>query len=195
LYQTYIPQAVSHKIDCRCLASQNTPSHSHVITLIENALNTNDELFFRSCMNLLKFICALDKKVKDKLGSYPKEAPYFVDSMLGVKYDGNFVIKTPLWAIQHCLSMNNPSKKSYVIEFSSAEELSTAADGAFIICGYLNPECSMESSGTTRVDHPHDPSYKSLTSNSQQNSVPTVVLYMPSTGTYYSPYFYPIQAV
>jgi len=47
----------------------------------------------------------------DKLRSYPKEAPYFVDSMLGEKYDGNFVIKTPLWAIQHCLSMNNPSKK------------------------------------------------------------------------------------
>jgi len=146
-------------------------------------------------MNLLKFTCALDEKVVDKSGSYPKKAPYFVDSMIGEKYDGKFVIKTPLWAIQHCLSMNNPSRKRYAIELSSASELSTAADGAFIICGYLNPECSTESQSTTRVDHPHDPSYEIVTPNSRQNSVPTVVLYMPSTGTYYLPHFYWIPAI
>jgi len=91
-------------------------------------------------MHLLKFTCTLDDKVKDKSGSYPKEAPYFVNSTVGEKYNGKLVIKTPLWAMQHCLSLNNPSRKRYVIEFSSAEELSMAADGAFIICGFLNPQ-------------------------------------------------------
>jgi len=111
LYCTYIPNAVSYKIDCHCQPSQNTPSHSHVINLMEHVIDTNDALFFRSRMNLLKFTCALDPKVEDKSGSYPKKAPYFVDSMIGEKYNGKFVIKTPLWAIQHCLSMNNPSRK------------------------------------------------------------------------------------
>jgi len=111
LYRTYIPKAVSYKIDCHHRASQNTPSHSHVINLIEHVIDTNDALLFRSRMNLLKFTCALDDEVKDKSGSYPKKAPYFVDHVIGVKYNGKFVIKTPLWDIQHCLSMNNPSRK------------------------------------------------------------------------------------
>jgi len=132
-YNTYIPQAISQKVDCHHCPSQTSPSHSHIITFIEHVLDNNDVLMFWSCMNLLKFTCALDDKVKDKSGSYPKKAPYFVNLQIREKYDKNLVIKTPVWAIQHCLSFNNPSKKRYVVELSNEKDLSMAADGAFII--------------------------------------------------------------
>jgi len=81
----YIPQAVSQKVDCYCCASQNGPSHLHVITLIEHALDNNNSLFFRSRMNILKHTCALDDKVKDKMLSFLKKAPSFVNSQLREK--------------------------------------------------------------------------------------------------------------
>jgi len=83
--------------------------------------------------------------------------------------------------------LNNPSKKRYVIELSNEQELSMAAGGAFIICGFINPQCSMKSSCNPKVEHPNDPSYDIISPNSQHNSMSTVVLYIPSTGTYYSP--------
>jgi len=45
-YHTYIPLAISQKIDCCCRPCQNCPSHSHIITLIEHALDSNNALFF-----------------------------------------------------------------------------------------------------------------------------------------------------
>jgi len=97
-------------------------------------------------MNLLKHTYTLSDEVVDKSLSYPKKAPSFVNAQLREKYKGKFVIKTPLQAIQHCLSLNNPSKKRYIMELSNEQELLMAADGAFIICGFLNPQCSTESS-------------------------------------------------
>jgi len=44
-YHTYIPQAVSQKVDCYHCPSQNSPSHLHVITMIGHALDNNDALF------------------------------------------------------------------------------------------------------------------------------------------------------
>ena len=81
----YIPQAVSQKVDCYHHASQNSPSHLHLISLIEHALDNNNALFFRSHMNILKYTCALDDKVKDKILSFPKKAPSFVNSQLREK--------------------------------------------------------------------------------------------------------------
>jgi len=55
--------------------------------------------------------------------------------------------------------------------------------------GYLNPHCSIESLTTSKVEHPHDPSYNIKSLNSQGNRIATVVLYIPSTGIYYSVQF------
>jgi len=72
-YHTYIPQAISQKVDCYCCPCQNSPSHSHVITLIEHALDNNDALLFWSCMNILKHTCALLDEVNDKTFVFSKE--------------------------------------------------------------------------------------------------------------------------
>jgi len=41
-YHTYILQAISQKVDCYHQPSQNSPSHLHIITLIEHVLDNND---------------------------------------------------------------------------------------------------------------------------------------------------------
>jgi len=185
-YHMYIPQAISQKGDCYCCPSQKSPSHLHIIILIEHVLDNNNALFLVH-MNLLKHTCALSDEVVDKTLSFPKKAPSFVNSLLREKYNRKLVIKTPLCSIQHCLSLNNPSKKRYASELSNVQELSMAADGAFIICGFLNPLCSTETFSNPKVQHPHDPSYNIMSLNSWHNSIATVVLYIPSTGTYYLP--------
>ena len=72
---------------------------------------------------------------------------------------------------------------------TDAAELSTACDGAFIICGYVNSNCNTSSSYDQRIDHPHDPTYSIVNANSRCHSVATVALYIPSAGIYYSPWF------
>jgi len=58
---------------------------------------------------------------------------------------GYYIVKTPLWAIQHCLSINNPSMATYTFDVSNLLELCNAADGAFVICGFVNPNCNLKS--------------------------------------------------
>ncbi len=79
------------------------PSHLHVITLIEHALDNNDALLFCSQMNLLKDTCALLDEVVDKTLSFPKIVPSFVNPLLRENYMGKYVMKILLWAIQHCI--------------------------------------------------------------------------------------------
>jgi len=45
-HNTYIPRPISQTIDFHRRPSQNCPSHSHVITLIEHAIDNNDVLIF-----------------------------------------------------------------------------------------------------------------------------------------------------
>jgi len=92
-----------------------------------------------------------------------------------------------LWAIQHCLSLPNPSTKTYFFKKSNPLELSRAADGVFVFCGFVNP---LFRQGMIETDLPHDPSYDIISLNRCKNCIPTVVVYFPSTGTYYSPRFF-----
>jgi len=96
--------------------------------------------------------CALSDEVVDEKLSFPNNPPSFIDSIIREKYKGKYIIKIPLWSTQHSLSFDNPSKKSYSLELSNAEELSAAADGAFIICGFLNSHCNTESLSDQKMD-------------------------------------------
>jgi len=80
--------------------------------------------------------------------------------------------------------------KKYSFEKSNPLELSRAADGAFVICGFVNPLCRQGVIDTSRTDPPHDPSYNIISLNRCKNHIPSVVVYFPSTGTYYSPRFF-----
>jgi len=122
-HNTYIPTAVSQTINCHRHLSQNCPSHSHIITLIEHAIDSNDALVFCKNMAALKMMCFWSEEVEDKRISFPEDAPSFVDAAICDKYKGKFVVKTPLWAIQHCLSLNNLSRKRYSLEVTDAAEL------------------------------------------------------------------------
>jgi len=68
-------------------------------------------------------------------------------------------------------------------------ELTTADDGAYIICGFLNPNCRIDTTTNQQTGHPHDPSYDMKSMNERCKEIRTVVLYFPSTGNYYSPRF------
>jgi len=151
-------------------------------------MDINDAVMFCHQFSLLKEACALRmSKSSPQMWSFPAEAPSFVDPLIGCKFKGRYAIKTPIWAIQHCLSSIQSSGKIYSIEVSNLLELLNAADGAFIICGILNPQCVPQEGHGFCGEHPHDPSYKIISPNSRQNKVPSVVLFIPSTGSYYSP--------
>jgi len=188
-YNTYVPEVVSGKIDCKRRVSKNSPSHSHVMNLIEQVMDVNDAIMFRCQFTLLKEACASStSKSSPREWSFSAEAPSFADPSIGQKFLGRYAVKTPLWAIQHCLSSMQLSGKIYSIEVSNLLELSNAADGAFVICGVLNPECVPQDGCCFHSEHPHDPSYEIISPNCRQNKVPSVVLFFPSTGLYYSPH-------
>jgi len=77
--------------------------------------------------------------------------------------------------------------KTYSIKASNAMELTSSADGAFIICGLINPACVHQDDLEVKADCPHDPTYGISLINSCKKQMPSVVLYFPSTGLYYSP--------
>jgi len=41
-YNMYIPEITSTTVDCNCPVRKNTPSHSHVISLMEHIMEAND---------------------------------------------------------------------------------------------------------------------------------------------------------
>jgi len=131
----------------------------------------------------------LSEDTLDTNVSYPREAPKFIHPSIREKCNGCFILKTPLWAIQYGLSYSYPSEKKYSIEVSNALELTTADDGAYIICGFLNPNCRVDTTTNQQTGYPHDPSYDMKSMNERCEEIRTVVLYFPSTGNYYSPRF------
>jgi len=150
-------------------------------------MDSADALMFRKRMNELKDVCALFKKPAEKNMSYPNKPPVFIYPWIQEKYKGCFVMKTPLWAIQYSLSCTYQSNKTYSIELSNLLELMTANDGAYIICGYINPNCLLNTTPNEQKEYPHDPSYNIVSRNEWCSEIRTVVLYFPSTGSYYSP--------
>ena len=140
-------------------------------------------------MKSLKMEC-LHNKTDIRNQTAFEKPPDYIDSTIIDKFKGEYIVKTPLWAIQHCLSLPNPSTKTYSFEKLSPFELSMAADGMFVICGFINPLCRQGMIDSSRTDLPHDPSYNIVSLNRCKNSIPTVVVYFPSTGTYYLPRFF-----
>ncbi len=105
-------------------------------------MDVNDALIFCHQVTLLKKACALNRgNSSQQVLSFPADAPSFVDPLIGCKFNGRYAIKTPIWAIQHCLSSIQSSGKTYSIEVSNSLEFLNVADGAFIICGLLNLQC------------------------------------------------------
>ena len=100
-------------------------------------------------MKLLKMEC-LQKETEMRNQMAFEKPPDYIDSVLIDKFKGEYIVKTPLWAIQHCLSLPNPSTKTYSFEKSNPLELSRAADGAFVICGFINPLCRQGMIDTNR---------------------------------------------
>jgi len=118
--------------------------------------------------------------------SYPKQPLDYIDQKV-IENSRETTLLTPLWAIEDCLSFPNKSKKRYSFKKSNPLELSRAADGMFVIHGFANPHCSQGSFTTNKAELPDDPCYDVILQNRCQNQIPTVVLYFPSTGTYYLP--------
>jgi len=113
------------------------------------------------CMHVksLKMECLITVRTVTKNQAAYEMPLDYIDCEIIDKFKGDYIIKTPLWAIQHCLSLPNPSKKTYSFKKSNPLGLSRAADRAFVICGFINPHCSQGLINTTRTELPCDPSY------------------------------------
>jgi len=166
-YDSYIPTVVSQTIDFKSRVCKNTPGHLHIVTLIEHVMDSADVLMFCKHMIELKDICALSKRTGDKNTSYPHKPPVFIHPWIREKYKGCFIMKTPLWALQYSLSCTYQSNKTYSIELSNPMELTTADDGAYVICGYINPDCLLNATPNEQTEYPHDPSYYDIVSTCQ----------------------------
>jgi len=189
-YNTYVPQQISKKIDCSRRASQNAPSHFNIISLIEHAMGPNDAVLFRMHMKLLRAACVANPDETELFTAYPAKPPKFIDPMFcDAILTGRYIVKTPVWAVQYCLSKIQGMGKTYSIEASNAMDLASSADGAFLICGFINPDCVYVNDAEVKANCPHDPTYNIQSMNSRKKRMPSVVLYFPSTGSYYSPLF------
>jgi len=140
-------------------------------------------------MKLLKHACASYNANTKNKRAFPAKPPSVIDSQICSKFMGCYIIKTPLWVIQHCLSQVKGVGKTYLVHISDARELAAAADGAFVICGLLNPNCAERSDNGNTPEYPYDPACSFVSPKSQQHKIPSVVLYFPSTGMYYSPWY------
>jgi len=79
--------------------------------------------------------------------------------------------------------------KHILLRSQNSFELSNAANGAFLICGYLNPKYISQEIKNWNAEHPHDPVYNIISGDCQWNKIPSVVLFIPFTGSFYSPRF------
>jgi len=102
------------------------------------------------------------------------------------------LVKTPIWAIAHCLERIFSPTKCYRLDRCQILELGQAADDAYLIEGFLNlKRCPEEFSDHNR-HIPLGPKMNYVdkqTSKSKhiQVQVLTAVLYIPSVGKFYSP--------
>jgi len=110
-------------------------------------------------MKSLKMECIRTATTTKNQHSY-QEPPDYIDHKIIEKLKGEYIVKTLLCTIQHCLSFPNQSKKTYSFEKSNPLELSRAADEAFVICRFVNPHCSHGLFTTSsNAELPHDPCY------------------------------------
>ncbi len=65
-------------------------------------------------MKSLKMEC-LHKETEMRNQMAFEKTPDYIDSVLIDKFKGEYIVKTPLWAIQHCLSLPNPSTKNTLL--------------------------------------------------------------------------------
>jgi len=61
--------------------------------------------------------------------------------------------------------------KKYCFEISNEAELLRATDGAFIICGLINPLCTPQDAERHAAVHPHDPLYYIVSPNCRGKKV------------------------
>jgi len=125
-----------------------------------------------------------------KKHAFPAMPPDFIDPKICHKFRNHYVVKTPVWALQHCLSSAKQMSKKYSIEISNEAELLKATDSAFIICGLLNPLCIPQNAERNASVHPHDPVYDIVSPNCRKKKIPSAVLFIPAVGCYYSPRFF-----
>jgi len=96
---------------------------------------------FRMHMKLLRETCALLPTTDLRRLAYLEEPHKKLKITVCETLCGQKIVKTPLWAVQHCLSRVCGMGKSYCIHTCEISELSTAADGVFVIFGHINPNC------------------------------------------------------
>jgi len=102
------------------------------------------------------------------------------------------LVKTPIWAIAHCLERIFSPTKCYRLDRCQILELGQAADDAYLIEGFLNlKRCPKEFSDCNR-HIPLGPKMnyvdkQTSKSKCKQVQVLTAVLYIPSVGKFYLP--------
>jgi len=120
------------------------------------------------CWNIL--VCWLLNKFGLVLSIW---TPNFIDPLIGHKLKSYYIVKTPLWALQHCFSINNPSKTTYNFDVLNALELCNTVNGAFIICGLWIQKVIQKQNSA----HPCNLTYDIDSSNSGSIQITTVALY------------------
>jgi len=117
-YNTYIPEITSTTVDCNHTVRKNTPSHSHVISLMEHIMEANGAMIFHSYMQSLKQKCKLYRYPEQQENtSFPTVPPSCLEHCFVKKFEGHCIMKTPVWAIHHCLSLMKSVKKTYLLIF------------------------------------------------------------------------------
>ncbi len=205
-YNMFVSPEESLPIPKGTQSSQSAPGHNIIVNLIQQVLDIQAATQFAMSMNLIRHLCkendsGIPKQQVKNAPAFPIVPPTFVCTDIKTKYGRHCIGKTPAWAVGYALS-KIVGRKHYSLEICTVADLGKAADDAFIIQGPLNHLCNPHFLSDHNKHHPADPvinvvNNKSSLKNSpkpkakkQKITLPSsIVLFVPSTGIYYSPHF------
>ncbi|HEY9299861.1 MAG TPA: hypothetical protein VIQ31_26565, partial [Phormidium sp.] len=215
-YNMFVTREESKLQNLNARSSKSIPSHNAVMNLFMQVLEHQAAAQF---MMQFKIICALCKRealavaaypdleldealkyfpLKKDAYAFPHTAPPFVPSHISATFKGLFIGKTPAWVIGFAL-LRITGQMVYALHRTDVSELSHAADHAYIIQGENNYLCRPHKSSSPMKHHPADPivnfshannGNKNRSAKKQKKSNSnSAVLFVPSTGIYYSTLF------
>jgi len=113
------------------------PSHNQLSNLA-NCVDLMDIPVFLNCFDSIKNTMKNTSNGNESVTAFPLEYPSFVKKDIREKFQDGLICKTPAWVITHCLEHLLTSGKRYTLSPCEVLELAKAANGAYLIVGYLN---------------------------------------------------------
>jgi len=194
-FNSYVPrnECVAY---VNCPTRKLFPSHAQIFNLIANCLDQSDIPLFLSLSNSIR---TYSQSRNEFVVAFNEEGPLFIHPKIQNIFGKKKIGKTPALTIVHCLECLPTTKKQYRLFPCNIAELGKASDNAYLIIGELNKirrhiEVKENNKNVAHgpficyvlsYDNKLDGKLNKLDGKHTTETF-TTVLYIPSTGQYFS---------